>query len=1642
MIRDALLRIVCLLGLLVTAHANAALLELEKDDHIAVIGNNLADRMQHHGWLETFIHARHPDLDLTVRNLGFTGDEVKTRPRSANFGSPDQWLTKVQADVVLGFFGYNEAFRGPDGVTGFEKDLGDMIDGMLAKKYNGDSPPRIVLFSPIAHEDLNSPHLPDGSEHNKNLALYTEAMQRVCAAKNVPFVDLFNPTRALYQSAKTPLTLNGVHLLDSGNRALASVITRAIFEKPMRAKFFEIMRLREAVLEKNYCWFSRYRVVDGYNVYGGRSKLSWHGQSNADVMSREMEILDIITANRDKRVWAIAKGGDLEVKDDNIPPLLTVTTNEQGARQAQQEYMDGEAAIEKMKVADGLEVNLFADEAMFPELVNPVQMAVDTDGRLFVSVWPSYPHWNPTEPRRDRILCLPDEDRDGKADECIIFADELNSVTGLEFWGGGMLVAAPPEIWFLKDTDGDDQADLKLRMLQGVSSADTHHSANAMVMGPDGWLYWSRGIFNIANMETPTKTYRSSQSGVHRFNPRTFEVEFRFPIGPNPHGDVFDKWGYQFANDGTGGTGSYVNIGKGRGNKKWFRQRMRPVAATGILSSVHFPDRNQNNFLICNTITFLGVLQHEVHYDGADITATEIEPILESSDPYFRPTDVEVGGDGALYVSDWSNALIGHMQHNMRDPNRDHEHGRIYRVTAKGRELQAPVKLKGKPIEVVLDAFYHKTNSVRYRARLELTGRDSAAVVAAVAKWAKQLDPKNGDDAQALLECVWVLADHRMPDMDLIKKTFQADEPRVRAAAIRTLGEWGPTVDDWQETLMAAAQDDSPLVRAEAVKSAVSFEGITAAEVIFEVANRPTDAELDNVINYARGEINVDALVQDALATGRPLSIAAQKYVLRNASVADLLKMDRTEAVYRAILDRPGATAGQLETAIDGLARLDGDRSKLDLILDLVKDRDTKGQTDGLAEIAAVLTQLPAGQLQSVANQLKRFASEGDAPQTRQLGYAAWITAEGSSDGAFGLAAASDNATRDFLNAIPLIADEEVRGDLFDKVQPLLEVKDATSTGLVEPGIQVDYIEPNPRDVAVETLMKIKPTASGIVPEIKMNVPQLKRRDAFALRFTGNIQIDQPGKYRFFARSDDGSRIYVNDKLVVNNDGNHGMIEKRGTVDLDAGMHSIVVTYYDNGGGDGLTVSYAGPGIRKRTIPADKLFVGGQDTIHDVAIRSLAAIPGREIEKFNAMSTLIQQGTHQTSAVRAMMAIPNELWPQDKIRPTAESLAKYVSEIPPRQRTGKAALEAMRLTDALASLLPNEEARIFQSRLADLKVNVVRIGTVPERMIYDKERVAVQAGKPVEFIFTNTDNMPHNFVITLPGAMEEIGNLAEKTARDADAVARHFVPKSDKVLLASRLLQPNETQALSYEAPAEPGIYPYVCTYPGHWRRMYGALYVVRDVKAYSADPERYLAENELPVRDELLKFNRSNTEWTLEELAKPVSMLAMEDGPDQEGHLGREFAVGKTVFRVANCVACHKLNGEGREFGPDLAKLDAKKKIPDYILGSIIEPSKDIDEKYQNYAFDMDSGERVAGLIVEENDDVVKVAIDPILNPDPMVLKKDEIEARNKLTVSTMPKGLLSKLSREEILDLIAYVYAGGDEQHTVFASGHQHDH
>ncbi|HRI86750.1 MAG TPA: GDSL-type esterase/lipase family protein [Candidatus Hydrogenedentes bacterium] len=762
----------------------------EKNDRIALIGNALPDRMQHDGWLEAYLQNANPDKDLVVRTLAFSGDEVAKRPREEGYPSPDEMLTLVKANVIFAFFGYNESYyRDPEK---FKSELRAFIDETATKKYDGKAAPRIVLFSPIAHENLNSPNFPDGKENNLWLSIYTDAMARVAAETGVAFVDLFAPTRALYEKVDAPLTINGVHLNDRGNEELAKIIVQALGQKVSDKN---IEPVRAAVLEKNWCWFNRYHATDGNDVWGNRSILKFvDEQTNAEVLQHELVMLDAMSASRDVVIWGAVNGKSIKPDDSKVPkPILVKTNIAPDGKTGSINYVPASEGVNTFKLAAGLKANLFASEEQFPELVNPVQMDVDAKGRIWVAAWETYPKWQPDREMLDRLLILPDDNRDGVADKAITFAF-VHNPTGFTFWNGGVIVVSAPNIWFLKDTDGDDKADVRELLFTGLDSADTHHSPNNLDYGPDGYIYYQRGVFNVSNVETPWAPahLHSSKSGMYRFNPRTHRFSFHAVNEPNPHGGDFDYWGYHFATDATSGRAFQVRMDGGGTFKmhELLTKTVRPVPSSGILSSSHFPDHIDGNYIILNSIGFLGIKRYSLENKDGNFWGTEQEDLLVSSDPNFRPSDFKIGDDGALYVSDWQNAIIGHMQHNIRDPSRDHLHGRVYRITAEGQPLLDSVKIAGEPIEALLDVLKHPMNGVRLRARTELSGRDANEVIAAVTKWVQQFDIGKEEDAHHIMEALWLHQQLNVVNEALLTGMLNSPHPDARRAAERVKYIW------------------------------------------------------------------------------------------------------------------------------------------------------------------------------------------------------------------------------------------------------------------------------------------------------------------------------------------------------------------------------------------------------------------------------------------------------------------------------------------------------------------------------------------------------------------------------------------------------------------------------------------------------------------------------------------------------------------------------------------------------------------------------------------------------------------------------------------------------------------------------------
>jgi hypothetical protein len=250
-------------------------------------------------------------------------------------------------------------------------------------------------------------------------------------------------------------------------------------------------------------------------------------------------------------------------------------------------------------------------------------------------------------------------------------------------------------------------------------------------------------------------------------------------------------------------------------------------------------------------IGFRGILNYELSEDGAGLKWTEAEPILQSADENFRPVDAEVGPDGALYVVDWHNPIIGHMQHNLRDTSRDKEHGRVYRVTYAGRPLLTPPKIAGQPIPQLLELLKEPEDRVRYRAKIELSGRDTREVLSALQNWTDLLDPKDLQYEHHMMEALWVHQWHNRVNEKLLSRMLRSKEPWARAAATRVLCYWRDRVPNALGLLKVQANDDHPAVRLEAVRTASFFRTPDAAAVALESLNHPQDRFLEYTLDQA-----------------------------------------------------------------------------------------------------------------------------------------------------------------------------------------------------------------------------------------------------------------------------------------------------------------------------------------------------------------------------------------------------------------------------------------------------------------------------------------------------------------------------------------------------------------------------------------------------------------------------------------------------------------------------------------------------------------------------------------------------------------------------------------------------------------------
>ena len=831
-------------------------LQIRKKSTISLIGNNLGSRMINFDHFETELHLRYPDSLLTVRNLCDGGDTPGFRPHSSrndpwvfpgaekfqlefakNSGSEghlekhDVWLSRLKTDIVVAFFGYPESTEGPARVANFKAELTAFIKHTQNQKYNGLSAPQLALVSPIAFEDIsNLRDLPNGKKENERLALYTQAMKEVAEQNNVLFLDAFEISKKWYEESKEPLTIDGLQLNDAGYQRLSLFLSDKLFGKKAIEVESRRAMVQAAVDEKNWMWHNDFKIPNGVHVYGRR-----YNPFGPDNYPAEIEKIRQMTQVRQNAIWLAAREGkvlDIDAEDKKTRTLPAVTTNYNPEKNGSLRYLYGEEALKSIQVPAGYKLELFASEEQFPNLAKPSQMTFDNKGRLWVAAMPTYPHYKPGDPKpNDKLLIYEDTNADGKADREIVFADHLQLPVGFEITQEGVFVSQGTNLVLLKDTNGDDKADSKEIIYSGFDDHDSHHEIHAFVSDESGAIYMGEGVFLHTNVETPYGTVRGTNGGFYRFNPTRRHLERVAQLSiPNPWGIAFDRWGQNFFAETSGPDVRWMMPGSvlnryGEANHKSYNlieeaHRVRPTSGLEFISSRHFPDEVQGDMLINNTIGFLGMKQHQIWDDGTGYKSKHRVDLVKSEDRNFRPVDMEFAPDGSLYFIDWHNILIGHMQHNARDPLRDHTHGRIYRITYPSRPLVKPAKVFGASIDELLENLKLPEYRTRYRTRRELRGRNVADVIAKTKAWVAKLDKNDSNYEHHALEAMWVTWGMNKIDQVLLGQLLKAKDYHVRAAAVRAVRYNGHQLPNQAALLTQAAQDKHGRVRLEAIVAA------------------------------------------------------------------------------------------------------------------------------------------------------------------------------------------------------------------------------------------------------------------------------------------------------------------------------------------------------------------------------------------------------------------------------------------------------------------------------------------------------------------------------------------------------------------------------------------------------------------------------------------------------------------------------------------------------------------------------------------------------------------------------------------------------------------------------------------------------
>jgi putative heme-binding domain-containing protein len=623
--------------------------------------------------------------------------------------------------------------------------------------------------------------------------------------------------------------------------------------------------------------------------------------------------------------------------------------------QANAKVPDPDPELERKSfiVCDGFDVNLFAAD---PLLAKPIQMNFDPQGRLWIASSEVYPQIKPGQVANDKIVVLEDTDGDGKADKTAVFADGLLIPTGVEPGDGGAYVANSTELVHLSASKPGGKADRTRVVLSGFGTEDTHHILHTFRWGPDGCLYMNQSIYIHSHIETPHGVKHLNGGGIWRFRPETMDLDVFVRGFVNSWGHHFDRWGQSLITDGAYGEGInhgvpgayFVTAVGGTRLLKGLNPGSPKHCGLEVVSGRHLPDDWQGD-VITNDFRGHRVCRFKLGEDGSTFTSREMTEVIKTNHPAFRPIDVKMGPDGAIYIADWYNPIIQHGEVDFRDPRRDHVHGRIWRVTAKGRPLVKKPDLVGASVPALLDQLKAPEDWTRQNAKRVLKERGAKDVIPALETWVAGLDVKDAGYEHNLLEALWTYQSLDVVEPKLLKTLLTAKDYRARAAAVRVLSHWHPRCPDAIEWLAARATDDAPRVRMEAVRALAATGKPEAVRPAFAALGKPVDRTMEYALWLTARDL--EPVWMPKLRAGEDVfggNVKALTFAIEASGTKEAAKP------ILALLNSGGLSKAQRIDLWVLLARVGGP-AEIDAILDLKKGLK---DIDNLNDVARLFTAL------------------------------------------------------------------------------------------------------------------------------------------------------------------------------------------------------------------------------------------------------------------------------------------------------------------------------------------------------------------------------------------------------------------------------------------------------------------------------------------------------------------------------------------------------------------------------------------------------------------------------------------------------------------------------------------------------------